>query len=65
VFDYNSDEPFNYTLIDMQGKMVTAKGNNKAVKGVNILEIPVNLSHGIYNIVLQNSQETVTRKIMY
>jgi hypothetical protein len=65
VFDYDTNEPYNYTIVDMLGQVVTAKGNNKAVKGVNVIDIPVNMSSGIYQIVLQNSTKTVSRKIMY
>jgi hypothetical protein len=65
VFDYDSSEPYNYLIIDMLGQVVTSQGNNKAVKGVNVIDIPVDMSSGIYQIVLQNSTKTVSRKIMY
>jgi hypothetical protein len=65
TFNYNSNEPYTYTVMDMLGQIVVTKANNPATPGLNVIDINTSLSKGVYQVVLQNSQQTVTRKLFY
>jgi hypothetical protein len=65
VFNYNSNEPYSYKVMDVMGKVIVAKASNPAEPGANVIDIPANLSKGVYHIVLQNSEKTVSRKFFY
>ncbi|MDQ3051684.1 MAG: GEVED domain-containing protein [Bacteroidota bacterium] len=65
VFQYNSDEPYNYRIIDMTGRILSASSRSDATKGINTIDIGVDLSRGAYYLVLQNEKEVVTRKFFY
>lgn len=64
-FNYDSQEPYSYMLVDLQGRVVAGESNQKAAEGFNMLEINAPISHGIYQVVLQNSEKVVTRKLFY
>ena len=65
LFNYNSEEPFSYRIIDMTGRLIVAKDKNPAVNGLNVIDINVTLAKGAYTIILQNSDKVVTRKFFY
>ena len=65
VFNYNSTEPYNYSIVDMTGRVIVAKGNNSAEPGANVIDIPASLSKGVYQIILQNSSKVVSKKFFY
>jgi hypothetical protein len=65
IFNYNSEEPYSYKVMDVMGQVVVAKANNPGQPGANVIDIPANLSKGVYHIVLQNSEKTVSRKFFY
>lgn len=65
MFSYNSDEPYSYRIMDMTGRLITAKDKNEAVDGLNVINIEADLSKGAYYLLLQNSSKVVTRKFFY
>jgi hypothetical protein len=64
-FDYNSEEPFKYTVVDMLGKVLAVQDKNVAQPGRNRIEIDVKLSQGVYQILLQNSEKVVSKKFYF
>jgi hypothetical protein len=64
-FNYDTQLPYSYLLIDLQGRIVAREDNLRAAEGFNILEINAPLSKGVYQIVLQNTEKVVTRKLFY
>lgn len=65
VFNYNSNEPYKYSIVDMTGRTIVSKDNNPAEPGANVIDIEAALSKGVYQIVLQNSSKVVTKKFFY
>ncbi|MBK8873273.1 MAG: T9SS type A sorting domain-containing protein [Bacteroidetes bacterium] len=65
VFNYNSNEPYKYSIVDMTGRTIVTKDNNPAEPGANVIDIEADLSKGVYQIVLQNSNKVVTKKFFY
>ncbi|MBP9084401.1 MAG: T9SS type A sorting domain-containing protein, partial [Bacteroidia bacterium] len=65
VFNYNSNEPYKYSIGDMTGRTIVTKDNNPAEPGANVLDIEADLSKGVYQIVLQNSNKVVAKKFFY
>jgi hypothetical protein len=63
VFNYNSDLPYSYKIIDMLGNVVVAKTDMKAVTGSNIINIKTSLASGVYSFMIQNQEATISRKI--
>ncbi|HKR03670.1 MAG TPA: T9SS type A sorting domain-containing protein, partial [Bacteroidia bacterium] len=63
IFDYNSNLPYSYKIVDMVGNIVSEKAGINAVNGSNILNVKSHLASGVYTIMIHNQQETVTRKI--
>ena len=63
VFSYNSNEPYAYQVVDMMGRIVS-EGTGHAVTGTNLLNINTKLSEGIYTLVIRNTQESASRKIV-
>jgi hypothetical protein len=64
-FNYDSQEPYSYMVVDMQGRVIVKEDNQRAAEGLNILEINASLSKGVYQVVLQNSSKVVSRKLFY
>lgn len=64
-FDYNSDETYKYSVVDMLGKVLATNDKNVAQPGRNKIEIDVKLSQGVYQIILQNSEKVVSKKFYY
>jgi hypothetical protein len=65
VFNYNTNLPYSYKVIDMTGRVIVSKDKNTAVPGYNMIDIDVELAHGTYQIILQNTEKVVTRKFFY
>jgi len=65
VFNYNSDEPCRYRIMDMTGRMIYSRDKNEAVQGVNVFDVNLDLSRGAYYMVLENSSKVITRKFFY
>lgn len=65
VFNYDSEEPVNYRIIDMTGRVVASKDRNPATPGLNVIDIDVTLAKGAYQIILMNRDKQVTRKFFY
>jgi hypothetical protein len=65
AFSYNTTEPYSYRIIDMTGRQIVAKDKNVAVPGYNVIDIDVSLARGVYQIILQNSEKTVSRKFFF
>jgi hypothetical protein len=64
VFSYDSEEPVVYRIMDMAGREVV-NGKFTATTGLNALEIDAYLAKGAYQILLQNSSKSVSRKFFY
>ncbi len=64
-FDYDSDEPYKYAVVDMLGKVIATQDKNVAQPGRNKIDIAVDLSQGVYQIILQNSEKVVSKKFYY
>jgi len=64
-FDYNSEETYKYSVVDMLGKVLATQDKNVAQPGRNKIEIDVKLSQGVYQIILQNSEKVVSKKFYY
>lgn len=64
-FNYDSQEPYSYMVVDMQGRVIVKEDNQRAAEGLNVLEINAPLSKGVYQVVLQNSSKVVSRKLFY
>jgi hypothetical protein len=65
VFNYNSDEPVNYRVMDMAGRVVAAQDRVAASPGLNVIDIDATLSKGAYQIIIINSEKSVARKFFY
>jgi hypothetical protein len=65
IFNYDSQEPYSFMVIDMQGRVVAKKDNQRAIEGLNVLKVNANLARGVYQVVLRNTQKVVTRKLFY
>ncbi len=64
-FDYNSNEPVDFYLIDMTGRIVTQTLGLNANEGINILTLQSSLlSHGMYVIQLKNNNKVVAHKFV-
>ncbi|HMT30967.1 MAG TPA: T9SS type A sorting domain-containing protein, partial [Bacteroidia bacterium] len=64
-FDYNTDEPYKYSVVDVLGKVIATQDKNVAQPGRNRIEIDVKLSQGVYQIILQNSEKVVSKKFYF
>jgi len=65
VFHYNTNEPYSYSLVDMMGKAIATKSGNAASPGLNTLTIPVDMTAGVYLVVIRNAHEEAEYKIVY
>ncbi len=65
VFNYNSDEPVNYRIMDMSGRIIVGKDRVAASPGLNVIDIDAFLSKGAYQIIITNSEKSVARKFFY
>ncbi|MFM8950323.1 MAG: T9SS type A sorting domain-containing protein, partial [Bacteroidota bacterium] len=65
VFSYNSDEPVNYRIMDMAGRVVVSQNRVAATPGLNVIDIDAKLSKGAYQIIIMNSEKSVARKFFY
>jgi hypothetical protein len=65
VFNYDTNEPFSYRIIDMTGRVVVAKDRNPGEPGINVIDIDATLAKGPYQIMLQNNDRVVSRKFFY
>ncbi len=65
VFQYNSNEPYVFRIIDMTGRIISTSSRNDATEGINTIDIGVDLSRGVYYLVLQNESKVVIRKFFY
>ncbi len=65
VFNYNSNLPYNYRLMDMTGRVIESGERLNGTEGINYLEIKRSLARGVYTIVISNESETVSRKFVH
>jgi hypothetical protein len=65
VFNYNSDLPYNYRLLDITGRVIDSGERLNGTEGINYLEIKRNVARGVYTILISNEAETVSRKFVY
>ncbi|HNT79382.1 MAG TPA: GEVED domain-containing protein [Bacteroidia bacterium] len=65
IFTYNSNEAYKYSVVDVLGRTLYSKDKNAASEGLNTLQINVNMSSGIYFLLLENSKEKSTYKFTY
>jgi hypothetical protein len=65
VFNYNTDEPVRYRVLDMKGRVVVSKNRIDATPGLNVININAKLAQGSYQISIMNSEKTVSRKFFY
>ncbi len=65
VFNYNSNEPYSYGILDMTGRVIITKDRNIATEGINTIEIVADLAKGAYQLILQNSEKMVAHKFFY
>ena len=63
LFNYNSELPYSYKLIDMVGNIVAVKENIKAVKGTNSIHIKNLPASAVYFITVYNKIETAAKKV--
>ena len=61
---YSGTEPLNYVVTDVMGKTI-CKGTANKSQGENKLELPLNLSTGLYLFSISNSSMQVTSKFRY
>ena len=55
VFDYNAEEPLDYALMDVSGRIITARRDVSAAPGVNFLPLDLSeLAAGVYTVRLNN-----------
>jgi hypothetical protein len=64
VFNYNSNLPYSYKLIDITGRIIDSGEKLNGTEGMNYLEINRDLAAGIYSIIINNDVETVSRKFI-
>jgi hypothetical protein len=65
VFNYDTDEPVSYRVLDMTGRVVASKNRITATPGLNVIDIDAKLAQGAYQISIMNSEKTVSRKFFY
>ncbi|MGI8893948.1 MAG: T9SS type A sorting domain-containing protein, partial [Bacteroidia bacterium] len=66
AFGYDAQEPVNYIVTDLLGRVMSEKENNKTREGTNILNIDATgWTEGVYFITLYNSEKSINRKIFY
>jgi len=63
LFNYNSDLPYSYKLVDMVGNIVSVKENIKSVKGTNSIHIKNLPASAVYFITVNNQIETAGKKV--
>lgn len=64
VFNYNSELPYSYQLIDAMGRLITSGSNMNAQVGINHLEISQDIASGVYTVIINNTEETASKKFM-
>ncbi len=64
AFNYNSDLPYSYKLIDITGRIIDSGERLTGTEGMNYLEINRDLAAGIYTIIINNDVETASRKFI-
>jgi hypothetical protein len=64
VFNYNSNLPYSYKLIDITGRIIDSGEKLNGTEGLNYLEINRDLAAGVYSIIINNDVETVSRKFI-
>jgi hypothetical protein len=64
-FNYDSNEPYTYSVVDIIGKTLVTKSNNAGSPGLHSFTIPVSMSKGIYFVVIENNHKKVASKVVY
>lgn len=64
VFNYNSNLPYSYKLIDISGRVIDSGEKLSGTEGMNYLEINRDVAAGIYTIIINNDVETASRKFI-
>ncbi len=64
-FNYDSNEPYTYSVVDIIGKTLVTKSGNAGSPGLHSFTIPVNMSKGIYFVVIENNHKKVASKVVY
>lgn len=62
IFNYNSNKPFSYKLIDVAGRIISSADGMPATEGMNQLDINLNLASGIYSIIIFNETDRTSYK---
>jgi len=66
IFDYDSNQPVNYVLYDLTGRMVANGTRSNVDKGIYMLKMDGSkLAHGMYMITLRNKDKVVSKKFVY
>lgn len=56
LFDYNSDEPVQFSIFDLAGRLVLQQSSISAQPGLNVLPVEMDfLATGVYTIQIRNS----------
>nr|MBP7168623.1 T9SS type A sorting domain-containing protein [Bacteroidia bacterium] len=64
-FVYDSEMPLDLVLTDMEGRVVYKQNGIAATPGVNTVNLNQQLPHGVYFVILQNTEKAVNRKFFY
>lgn len=64
-FLYNTESPLDLTITDVEGRVVYSQANVAATPGANTIYVNQQLPHGVYFVVLRNTDQTVNRKFFY
>ncbi|MBK8848184.1 MAG: hypothetical protein IPO27_17270 [Bacteroidetes bacterium] len=65
AFNYNSELPYNYTMMDLMGRIISKGEHMLATKGRNEIRLPFDAARGVYLISIYNEKEADTRKFNY
>jgi hypothetical protein len=65
VFDYNTDEPLDYALLDISGRMIAARRGVSATPGINFITLDLSdLAAGLYTVRLSNRSASAVYRIV-
>lgn len=62
AFNYDSELPYNYVVMDLMGRVIGNGQNMQAIKGRNEIRLPFDSAKGVYLISIFNEKELDTRK---
>ncbi|MBK8846568.1 MAG: T9SS type A sorting domain-containing protein [Bacteroidetes bacterium] len=64
-FNYDSDQPYNYQIVDIMGRMIESGANKKAMIGTNEIRLPLNTPKGVYLISIFNNDKIDSKTFSY